>query len=288
MSVFFSIITPTYNRKKELEVLFESLNRQVGVSFEWVIIDDGSIDDTKEWVNKFVNNNNLYEIRYFYQENQGKNSAVNKGIQIARGEYIAIIDSDDYLYDNALACVKNYLDQDFFILNKELIGISGVKVDNEMTPVSFVSDRNMTVMSHYDWFYNERRLGDRIDFYKASVLKANIINHFPKEKFVTEDALWLDLKGKKLFINDRLLVVKYMDDGLSSRYASLLKQNPFGSAYYYYVLLINSNNTLIKCKASILIIYYAVLTIIKNNNIFIGSLSILISPIICLLKSFRK
>ncbi|EAO4573137.1 glycosyltransferase family 2 protein, partial [Salmonella enterica] len=270
MSVIFSIITPTYNRSQELELLFNSLNRQDVIGFEWIVIDDGSIDNTKERVKKYIEySKNLYDIKYFYQENQGKNSAVNKGIQNASGEYIVIIDSDDYLCDNALSCVKHYIDQGLFSLNKDLIGISGVKVDEQMSPVCFISDANMTIMSHYDWFYRQHRLGDRIDFYKASVLKTNIINNFPKEKFITEDALWLNLKGKKLFINEPLLIVKYTDDGLSSRYRTLLKQNPFGSAYYYYVLLINSDNVLIKCKASTLIIYYIILTIMKNNNSFI-------------------
>ncbi|ELW0888055.1 glycosyltransferase family 2 protein, partial [Escherichia coli] len=101
MTILFSVITPTYNRADELSSLFKSLNNQEGIEFEWVIIDDGSEDHTQQQVNDFKKHNkNITDIKYFYQENKGKNSAVIRGIQNASGDYIVVIDSDDYLLDD--------------------------------------------------------------------------------------------------------------------------------------------------------------------------------------------
>ncbi len=289
MSVIFSIVTPTYNRARELKALFTSLNKQTGVSFEWVIIDDGSVDNTSDSVYEFMEKNVcISEIKYIYQENKGKNSAVNKGILSAAGEYIIIVDSDDSLCDRALARIKDILDQENVSKRAELIGVSGLKMNRQQKPVSFITDKSIEVMSHYEWFYKRRRLGDRIDIYKAIVLKNNLFNHFPKEKFITEDALWLDLNGVKLFINEPLLIGDYLDGGLTSEYTSLLKRNPFGSAYYYYVLLVNADSVFTKNKSAVLIIYYVLLAIIKNSNFFTGLLSLVSYPIICLIKSLRK
>lgn len=289
MSVIFSIVTPTYNRARELKTLFTSLNKQTGVSFEWVIIDDGSVDNTSDSVYCFMEENVcISEIKYIYQENKGKNSAVNKGILSAVGEYIIIVDSDDSLCDRALARIKDILDQENVSKRAELIGVSGLKVNRQQKPVSFITDKSIEVMSHYEWFYKRRRLGDRIDIYKAIVLKNNLFNHFPKEKFITEDALWLDLNGVKLFINEPFLIGDYLDGGLTSEYTSLLKRNPFGSAYYYYVLLVNTDSVFTKNKSAVLIIYYILLAIIKNSNFFTGLLSLVSYPIICLIKSLRK
>lgn len=289
MNYLFSIITPTFNRVKELPILFQSLKKQSGIKFEWIVVDDGSSDGTSEKINEFMReSSDIFDIKYIYQSNQGKNSAVIKGIKESNGDFIAIIDSDDYLYDNAFICVKKYIFGETFSHAPELIGISGVKVDADLNPVSFISDQSAIKMTHYDWFYKYCRLGDRIDFYKSSILKSKVFNSFSKEKFITEDALWLDIEGEKLFVNEPLLIVKYMNDGLSSGYSSLLKENPFGTVYYYYILLINSPSIKIKIKSSLLMIYYILLTIKKNSNVFVALLTFILSPLLCLIKFLRK
>ncbi len=289
MTILFSVITPTYNRADELSSLFKSLNNQEGIEFEWVIIDDGSEDHTQQQVNDFKKHNkNITDIKYFYQENKGKNSAVIRGIQNASGDYIVVIDSDDYLLDDALIRVKNILDEESVNGDDKIIGISGVKVKSDFTPVSYISNSSALRMSHYEWFYKFQRLGDRIDFYKARVLKEKIFNAFPKEKFITEDAYWLDLVGEKIFINEPLLVIKYLEGGLSSSYSLLLRNSPFGTSYYYYILLINADNFKTKLKASLLMMYYIFVTILKNSNVVIGLLSLMLFPILCIIKFFRS
>ncbi len=88
--VSVSVIIPTYNRKERLEKAVRSVLGQKDVPFELIIIDDGSTDGTAEMVQ-----NNFPQARYLYQSNQGPSTARNRGIEIASGEWIAFLDSDD-------------------------------------------------------------------------------------------------------------------------------------------------------------------------------------------------
>lgn len=95
MKPAITIITPTYNRASMLLEVLESISKQNFCDFEHIIVDDGSIDETKSVVEKFQNKYGDNELIYFYQENAGEATAVNVGWQMARGKYVVIINSDD-------------------------------------------------------------------------------------------------------------------------------------------------------------------------------------------------
>lgn len=99
-----TVFTPTYNRGYLLGKLYESLLKQTNTDFEWLIIDDGSNDNTSNIINKFIDDDKI-RIRYFYQENCGKHRAINKGLDIAEGELFFIVDSDDTLIPAAIELV---------------------------------------------------------------------------------------------------------------------------------------------------------------------------------------
>ena len=96
-----TVFTPTYNRANLLPDLYDSLKRQTCKDFEWVIVDDGSTDDTGSLVNGWLSQAD-FSICYTKKENGGKQRAVNLGLQLAKGEYFFIVDSDDILTDNAI------------------------------------------------------------------------------------------------------------------------------------------------------------------------------------------
>ncbi|SHJ29001.1 glycosyltransferase family A protein [Pseudobutyrivibrio xylanivorans] len=110
MSVRISVITPTYNRAAVLGRVFESLMNQTNKEFEWIIIDDGSKDDTKTVVEGYVSKAN-FQIKYVYQDNNGKHIAINKGVELAIGEFIAIADSDDSFIPTAFEVMLDYWDR---------------------------------------------------------------------------------------------------------------------------------------------------------------------------------
>jgi glycosyltransferase involved in cell wall biosynthesis len=102
-----SVIIATYNRKMWLGEALESVVNQSYRNIEIIIIDDGSTDDTKSLVMSF----NDSRIHYFFQENRGRSAARNVGLQLARGKYIAFLDSDDVYFPEKLAVQLGYLDE---------------------------------------------------------------------------------------------------------------------------------------------------------------------------------
>ena len=94
-----SILTSTYNRSNKIKQTFHSLETQTFKEFEWIIIDDGSTDDTKLCVSKFKS---FFPIKYFWQNNSGKHIAINRAIDFAKGKYLIVLDSDDTLIPTAL------------------------------------------------------------------------------------------------------------------------------------------------------------------------------------------
>ena len=103
--MLLTIFTPTYNRAYSLERLYKSLVTQSLKDFEWLVVDDGSTDNTEELINKFVSDNKV-KICYFKQENGGKHRAINRGAAMAQGDYFLIVDSDDYLTSDAVESIK--------------------------------------------------------------------------------------------------------------------------------------------------------------------------------------
>lgn len=101
-SYLFTVFTPSYNRAKTLPRLFECLTKQTLKNFEWIIVDDGSEDNTKEVVNSFISAKPDFDITYKYQTNHGKHIATNEAAKIARGKFFITIDSDDTFKENAL------------------------------------------------------------------------------------------------------------------------------------------------------------------------------------------
>ena len=111
MSVKLSIITTVYNRAYILNELYESLVRQSSKNFEWIVIDDGSTDDTWTLLKKYKNDESLFSITIEKQENQGKHVAVNQAVAMAKGEFAFIVDSDDYLSDDAVEVICSWIEQ---------------------------------------------------------------------------------------------------------------------------------------------------------------------------------
>src|SRR5260370_42528889 len=105
----FTVFTPTFNRSQTLSRVYEGLRLQTFRDFEWLIVDDGSTDGTKELVEKWQTES-AFLIRYIYQENQGKPAAFNHGVQQARGELFVTLDSDDACVPQALERLKYHWD----------------------------------------------------------------------------------------------------------------------------------------------------------------------------------
>ena len=106
--MIITVFTPTYNRAYIIKNLFNSLKNQTFQNFEWIIVDDGSTDNTEEVVKEWLNESLFFKIKYHKQKNGGKHTAINKGLELASGDVFFIIDSDDYITNDALFKINSF------------------------------------------------------------------------------------------------------------------------------------------------------------------------------------
>ena len=105
-----SVVTATYNRANTIHRVYDSLKKQTYKDFEWIVIDDGSKDNTRNIIYEYINEDKI-DITYIYQENSGKHMAVNKALSIAKGEFFTVLDSDDECVPEALEVFIKYWDE---------------------------------------------------------------------------------------------------------------------------------------------------------------------------------
>lgn len=229
--VKFSIITATYNRGDLLKDIYKALIEQTLQDFEWIIIDDGSSDGTKEIVSRWEKR---ISIKYIWQTNQGKHVAINNGIKKAEGRFVIILDADDIPEKYALQHFKSYLEERIFE-NDNCAGVAVLCSDasGKLIGTKFLQDK--TCGNLLDLYYRQNVKGD-----KWMCWRKNVIEDFPfpvieGEKFMPEAIVWnrISLKYKIFCANDSLLRIRYQADGLSSSSKKIRIKNPKGASLYY-------------------------------------------------------
>ena len=227
-----TVFTPTYNRAYILGDLYHSLQRQTCMDFEWLIVDDGSADDTKALVASWQGEENLFPIRYVYQENGGKCRAINRGLKEADGRLFFTVDSDDYLTDDAIEKVIRWdgelpRDGHFcgYVGNR---GITPTQTPNRLFPGGYLDG---TALDRYDQVDGERAF-----VFYTEVHRKYLYPEFPGEKFLTEAVTW-DLMAhdgyKMRFYNDIIWIWEYKDDGLTRAGYRVFLENPQGTGLFF-------------------------------------------------------
>ena len=181
-----TIFTPTYNRKKTLPKLYESLKNQNDKDFEWLIVDDGSNDGTDKLIEEYQKEN-ILNIRYFYKENGGKQRAVNLGVEKSQGEYFFIVDSDDFLSFDAVSKIKEYalsLPKNFGGMVFRKINIKEKNYDKIKFTEKYLDTNPIDIVFKYNI------LGDKGEIFKTEVLKKYPFPEIEGEKFVPEGYIW--------------------------------------------------------------------------------------------------
>ncbi len=261
----FSVIIPTYNRASFIEATIKSILNQEYQNFEIIVVDDGSTDNTEEIVRSFSDKRLLYHKK----ENGERAKARNKGAQLAAGDYVNFLDSDDTLYSNHLAeAIKMISMHDapevfhlnYDILNDEtgdivkrkniegnlnlqlvkkgnLLSCNGVFIRKDIALLNpFNEDRDLSASEDYELWL---RLASRYLIYYSNTITSTIINHdlrsvlnFNNEKLI---------KRLEIFIyyvrNDKLFSVKY------GQYISLLTAHSYTYVALHIALAKNSKVT---------------------------------------------
>lgn len=223
----FTIFTPTYNRAHTLPRLYESLISQNFQDFEWLIVDDGSTDETKNLVESFKKENRL-NINYISQQNGGKHIAINTGLEYAKGEWFWTLDSDDYLRENALQKSIKIIEN----LSPDFAGFTVIRfTDDVVFDGNSFGKKTWQKDGEYQWPYP----GEMTFVWKTEVAKQYPFPVFPGEKFCQESLVLrrILMNQKALFTDHVLIGGDYLEDGLSQNIWERMKTSPHYSLLNY-------------------------------------------------------
>ena len=250
-----TVLTPTYNRLNTLVNCFQSLLKQSSKDFEWLIIDDGSSDETKQIVDQFIRKAD-FKVSYIFKENGGKHTALNRGIKEVTTELTLVLDSDDTLTSNAIE-----------IIVREWVNYKG---NLKICGLCFLRgyDENQQIGSKFpnDYFLSNRIetenlgvTGDKIEIIRTNVLKEFPFPEISEEKFIAESVVWIRIAQKysMVYINRIIYITEYLEGGLTRTGRILRLKYPIGALLNAKEGLSNKFKFKYRVKYSLLYIAYS-------------------------------
>lgn len=210
-----TILTPTYNRANMLPNLYNSLLTQTSRDFEWLIVDDGSTDDTETIVQQWIADNAM-AVRYLYKKNGGKHTALNAGISTVTSQLTMIVDSDDALTPDAVETVLQYHGR-----YKDVTGLCGYVFlrcfpDGTVNGKQFIPDE--AIGTYIDMRINrDDTHADKAEVYFTHCLQEYPFPEIGEEKFLGEDLVWIRMAKKycMLHVNRVIYIGNYLEGGLT-------------------------------------------------------------------------
>jgi glycosyltransferase involved in cell wall biosynthesis len=244
-----SVCTPTFNRESLLTRLYESLCRQTFTGFEWLVIDDGSNDNTKDRVHHWQQTA-PFPIRYYYQQNQGRFTALNHGFAEAVGELIVFDDSDDYFLPNALERMLYHWDTISINEKQHFAGVAGLCMDKIGNLIGTKFPKNTMDSTPFDLKAHCQVKGDKTYCYRSDILKANPFPIFEGEKRIPPSILFnrLGRYYKTRFVNEIWTAKEYLPDGITKNIKRWELDNPRSEHLFYEEILKYQPNIPIKRK----------------------------------------
>lgn len=259
MNEIITIFTPTYNRGYILENLYTSLIKQSVRCFKWLIVDDGSNDQTKQLVEKWINED-IIPIRYHYQKNSGKMAAHNAGVDLCDTELFLCVDSDDYLTVDAIKQLVTLWENE---KNDDIAGI-----------ISFRKTFKNGIQIHYPLINTKVKKTTLWDLYHkyfyqgetALAYRTNILKKFPfpiitGEKFISEAYIYFQIDDyyPMILLQNETVVCNYRNDGYSLNINKILRKNPIGFSLFFNDLVKRENSLRSKAGYSTLFIICSLL-----------------------------
>lgn len=275
-----TVFTPTYNRIQTLTRTYQSLLMQQNKNFIWLIIDDGSTDNTKDIVQQWIKNDNGFEIRYFYKENGGMHTAHNAAYELIDTELNVCIDSDDCLADDAVSKIINKWN---LVRNYGYAGIIALDADfnGKIIGSDFPAELTETTLSGY---YASGGTGDKKLVYRTDIIKKYPpYPVFANEKYVALAYKYrlIDQDYKLSVLNEVLCNVEYQNNGSSATMWKQYLQNPKGFAFWRKICMQYPTS---KKRMFVDCIHYVSSSILSKNKNYLKEspkkiLTILCSPL---------
>ena len=211
-----TILTPTFNRAHLLPRLFESLTHQTDFNFEWLVMDDGSTDGTSDLFAGKTFLSAPFPIRYYRQENGGKHRALNAGVKQAKGDFIFIADSDDWLLPQSVAIVGQHASA--IADDNTFAGVAGLDVFDDERIVGTGLPQDIIDCNAMDIRYRYHVDGDLKEVFKTTVLQEFPFPEIQDEKFCPEQLVWFRIaqKYKLRYFNTPIYVAEYQPNGITA------------------------------------------------------------------------
>lgn len=256
-----TIVTPTYNRSSFLSRLYASLCQQTSMNFEWLIVDDGSTDETERIVNsQFSTHNSQFRLKYIKKSNGGKHTALNVAFGMVKTELLFIVDSDDVLTPDAVETIeRDWSDAKKLRTKRRLCGIGYLRgyasdkvIGDEYSQDHFVSD-------FIEERYNRGTDGDKAEVWVTDCLRGFRFPEYEGEKFISESVAWIWLAERydMLFVNKIIYITEYLQGGLSDNGRRLRFKCPHLMAYGSLMTMSNRFSLKIRFKETLLYIVYS-------------------------------
>lgn len=202
------------------------------MNFEWIVVDDGSTDDTENLIQSFLNEGKI-SIQYIKQKNQGKHIAFNNGVSHAKGDLFFFVDSDDILTIDAI----EFLQKEFKKIkdNKYYAGISGTRIDKFGNRIGGNINFDVINSNILNLRYKMNIKGDLAEAYKTKILLQYPFPKIKGEKFCPESFIWnqISQKYKLRIFNKGIYICEYLQDGLTAKIVEIRMQSPITSMMYY-------------------------------------------------------
>lgn len=246
-----TVLTATYNRAELLKGLFDSLLAQKSKEFVWIIVDDGSADNTNEIIEQMMSKAD-FQIKFYKKSNGGKHTALNFAYRFIQTPLTFIVDSDDTLTPDAISTIqkvyKKYKDE------TDLCGFSFLrgKPDGGYLSSSGVPLDGMKE-SYVECRINRGIGGDMAEVWYTDCLKEYPFPEFTSEKFLGEDLIWVKMseKYKMRFFNRVIYISEYREDGLTNNRRRHNIKSPNGCVARAEAFLNSNSHLRTKIKAGL-------------------------------------
>jgi glycosyltransferase involved in cell wall biosynthesis len=259
-----TVFTPSYNRAYCLDQLYISLVSQTSQDFSWLIIDDGSTDDTKSLVNAWMAEKKI-DIQYAYQENKGMVGAHNAAHYLMETELCVCIDSDDFMPENAIGRILDLWKEHGYPESAGMVGLDAFK-DGTIVGTKLPSVKECRFSELYVKY---KMSGDKKFVHNRKVFNQYLpYPFFDNEKFPITSYLYLliEQKHKLLLFNEVFCIVEYQPDGLSANLFDQYRKSPKSFAFYRIAKMKYALNYKERFKNAI---HYVSASIMAKNKKFI-------------------
>ena len=274
LNMKISVLTPSYNRGILLKNLYNSLLKNKNYAeIEWLIMDDGSTDETKQIIEKLKSAQEPHiEIKYFYEENQGKMVAINNLVEKATGDLIVDCDSDDYFTDNAFKIISKEYEKYKEDKSQGIYAFCFLKSNQNGKNMGEKFKKPVTTM--FDLYFKEGEDGEKALVFISDIRKKYKHKLEHNEKFVTEARMYheMDLQYKIKCVNETIMICEYQEAGYTKNINQQFIKNPYGYYKYFQEILqhnmqgVTWNKRLYAIKHYILFSYLTKQYSMKNIN----------------------